>query len=51
LIEAVDKKWPGALPYTILLSPEGEIVYRQSGMIEIRDLRKAIVEHIGRYYP
>ncbi len=51
LIEAVDKKWQGALPYTILLSPEGEIVYRQSGMIEIRDLRKAIVEHIGRYYP
>lgn len=51
LIEAVDKKWPGALPYTILLSPDGKIVYRQSGMIEARDLRKAIVEHIGRYYP
>ncbi len=51
LIEAVDDEWQGALPYTVLVSPTGEIVYRQMGIIEPLALRKAIVEHIGRYYP
>jgi hypothetical protein len=51
LIEAVDPKWQGALPYTILVSPEGKIVFRQSGIINIVELRTAIVEKIGRYFP
>ncbi|MFC7524533.1 redoxin family protein [Parapedobacter sp. GCM10030251] len=51
LIEAVDKEWQGALPYTVLIAPGGEIVFRQMGIIEPLALRKAIVEHIGRYYP
>jgi peroxiredoxin len=51
LIEAVDPKWQGALPYTVLVSPDGKIVFRQSGIINIQELRTAIVEKIGRYYP
>ncbi|GGG75645.1 hypothetical protein GCM10007415_04090 [Parapedobacter pyrenivorans] len=51
LIEAVDEAWQGALPYTILVAPEGEIVYRQMGIIDPLALRKEIVERIGRYYP
>lgn len=51
LIEAIDPEWAGALPYTVLLNPQGEIVYKQMGMIDIRALRKAVVEQIGRYYP
>ena len=31
LIEAVDKNWPGALPYTVLVAPGGEIVYASRG--------------------
>lgn len=51
LIEAVDEAWQGALPYTILIDPTGEIVYRQMGIIDPIALRKEIVERIGRYYP
>lgn len=51
LIEAIDPDWQGALPYTVLISPKGEILYKQMGMIDILALRKAIVEQIGRYYP
>ncbi|MEP7324193.1 MAG: redoxin domain-containing protein [Saprospiraceae bacterium] len=50
LIEAVDPKWQGALPYTILVSPEGKIVHQQMGQIDVIKLRKAIADHIGRYY-
>ncbi len=51
MIEAIDPKWQGALPYTVLIAPEGEIVYKQMGMIDILKLRKATIEKIGRYYP
>ncbi len=51
LIEAVDPTWQGALPHTILIDNEGKVVFRQSGMINILELRKAIVAKIGRVYP
>ena len=51
LIEATDSKWQGALPYTILIDPTGKIVYRQSGIIDILALRKAVVNKLGRVYP
>ncbi len=51
MIEAIDPKWQGALPYTVLIAPDGKIVYKQMGMIDILKLRKATVEYIGRYYP
>lgn len=52
LIEAVDPEWDGALPYTVLLEPDGNVVYKQMGSIDPLELRKAIVDHpmIGRYY-
>ena len=50
LIEAVDAKWPGALPHTILVAPGGKVVYRSEGAFETRALRKAIVGWLGRYY-
>ena len=50
LIEAVDKDWPGALPYTLLIKPGGEIIYKKLGMIDAPELKKAIVGYLGRYY-
>ena len=50
LIEAVDKDWPGAIPYTLLIAPEGKILHRQMGEIDALKLRKAIVGYVGRYY-
>jgi len=50
LIEAVDKDWAGALPYTLLIAPDGKILHRQMGEIDPLKLRKAIVDYIGRYY-
>jgi thiol-disulfide isomerase/thioredoxin len=52
LIEAVDPKWQGALPYTVLVEPGGKIVYGKQGPINVAEMKKAIVENkmIGRYY-
>jgi peroxiredoxin len=50
LIEAVDKNWQGALPYTILIAPGGEIVYTHSGIIDTLEVKKEIIKNIGRYF-
>jgi peroxiredoxin len=52
LIEAIDPKWEGALPYTLLVEPGGKIVYAKQGPIDPQTLKTAIVDDpaIGRYY-
>jgi peroxiredoxin len=52
LIEAIDPKWNGALPYTLLVEPGGKIVYSYQGSVDLLELKRAIVEHplMGRYY-
>jgi peroxiredoxin len=50
LIEALDPKWQGALPHTIVVAPGGEVVYRSEGAFDTLELRKAIVGWLGRYY-
>jgi peroxiredoxin len=52
LIEAIDPKWQGALPYTMLVEPNGKIVYAKEGIINPSALKKLIVDnqYIGRYY-
>jgi peroxiredoxin len=52
LIEAIDPKWQGALPYTILVEPGGKIVYGKQGPIDPEEIKRMIVDHrlIGRVY-
>jgi peroxiredoxin len=44
LAEAIDPEWEGALPYTLLLSPEGEIVWKHHGMLDFLELRREILK-------
>ncbi|HEV8507726.1 MAG TPA: redoxin family protein [Chitinophagaceae bacterium] len=51
-IEAIDPKWQGALPYTMIVEPGGKIVYAQQNIIDPAKIKKLIVDNptIGRYY-
>ncbi|MBI1391024.1 MAG: redoxin domain-containing protein [bacterium] len=51
LIEAVDPEWAGALPYTVLIKPGGEIIYRCMEAIDPLALKREIVKVLGRVYP
>jgi peroxiredoxin len=44
LAEAIDKEWTGAQPHTVIISPKGEIVWRQAGQVEGVELRRQIVK-------
>ena len=48
--EALDKEWRGPLPYTLLIAPGGKVIYRQSNAIDPIEVKKAIVDAIGRTY-
>ncbi len=52
LIELIDPNWQGALPYTILIEPNGKIIYQKQGAIVPLEMKRKIVEHplIGRVY-
>ena len=52
LIELIDPKWQGALPYTMIIEPEGKILYAKQAGIKPLEIKKTIVEskYIGRVY-
>ena len=50
LIEALDKDWQGSLPYTILIAPGGNVIFREPDAIDPFKLKKQIVNYLGRYY-
>ena len=50
LMESVDKDLLGGVPYIILIEPGGKVIYRRVGLIEPLELKKNIVEYVGRYY-
>ena len=50
LMEAVDRVSPGGIPYTILIKPGGQIIYRRVGLINPLELKRVIVGYLGRTY-
>ncbi len=50
LFDAVDPQWKGAVPYTLLIAPSGEVVHRVHGEFDPRELKRVIVQHLGRTY-
>ena len=49
-METIDPKWEGALPYSLLIKPGGEILYRHEGIIDPLVVKRAIVDFLGRTY-
>lgn len=51
LLEAFDPDWSGALPYTVLIDPEGRIVYRHEGALDPLPLKRLIVKELNARQP
>jgi peroxiredoxin len=51
LINAFDPDWSGAVPYTVLISPEGKIVYSETGSIDSLALKRAIQKAMNERKP
>lgn len=51
LINAFDPSWQGEVPYTVLLSPEGAVVYSEKGSIDALRVRRSILAALNERKP
>lgn len=50
LAEALDPKWQGPVPYTLLIAPGGEVVRRWKDEFEPADLKSEVSTRLGKTY-
>ncbi|ACB73428.1 redoxin domain-containing protein [Opitutus terrae] len=51
LMEALDPEWNGALPHTLLIDPEGKVIYRETGAIDFLALRRTLLKALDAISP
>ncbi len=51
LSEALDPEWKGPLPYTLLIAPDGQVLYRETGSLDFLALRRVIVPALNAIKP
>ncbi len=47
---AFDPKWESAVPYTVLISPEGKVLYQKQGSVDMLELRRTILANLPSDY-
>lgn len=47
---AFDPKWESAVPYTVLIAPDGKVLYRKQGSVDILELRRTILSSLPSDY-
>ena len=47
---AFDPKWDPAVPYTVLIAPDGRVLYQQQGSVDILELRRTILANLPSDY-
>jgi thiol-disulfide isomerase/thioredoxin len=50
LMQTLDPKSPGPVPYTILIAPGGKVIYREANKLKLAELQARIVDTLGVYY-
>ena len=50
MMKALDPEWPGAIPHTVLVAPNGDIIWRHNGPVDGETLRAKVLEYMGPYY-
>jgi len=47
---AFDPTWESAVPYTVVIAPDGKLIYRKQGSIDILELRRTILASLPSDY-
>jgi len=51
LMDAFDPSWQGAVPYTVLIDPDGNVIYREVGSVDILAVKRAIQKGMNARKP
>lgn len=47
---AFDPDWQSAVPYTVLLAPDGKVLYKKQGSVDILEMRRVILAQVVTEY-
>jgi thiol-disulfide isomerase/thioredoxin len=47
---AFDPTWESAVPYTMIIAPDGKVLYRKQGSVDILELRRTILANLPSDY-
>jgi peroxiredoxin len=47
---AFDPKWESAVPYTVLIGPDGKVLYKKQGSVDMLELRRIILASLPSDY-
>ncbi|HEY5228841.1 MAG TPA: redoxin family protein [Opitutaceae bacterium] len=50
LAQALDPKWPGGYPYTVVIAPGGQILERIAGAFDVKQFQSSLIDRLGVYY-
>ena len=50
LVKAVDPQWPGPLPHTVVVAPDGRVLYRHNGPVDPAKLLDVVLGALGTFY-
>ena len=50
-MEAFEPSWEGALPFTMLIDPTGEVLYKSQGRFDAPELKRRIVRYLNERKP
>jgi len=50
LMKVLDSEWPGGVPHTILVAPNGDVIWRNNGPLDGEELRGKVLDYMGTYY-
>lgn len=50
LVKSLDRLWPGPIPHTVLVAPNGDVIWRHNGLVDGEELRSKVLEYMGRFY-
>lgn len=50
MMKALDPQWPGGIPHSVLVAPDGKIIWRHNGEVNGEELRAKVLEAMGPYY-
>ena len=47
MMAAFDKDWQGGVPFSVVINPDGKVVYQQQGETDIIELRRAVLANFA----
>jgi thiol-disulfide isomerase/thioredoxin len=50
LMNVLDPEWPGGVPDTVLVAPDGKVIWRHNGPLDGEELRGKIFDYMGGFY-